>query len=118
MAPSLHLASAMTMTPNQLHDGLCALEAIYSIQHGGSTVRWRSRQRGVTEAILHELVHGICLGDPKLAGLLEEVLPEDGQARVDQELKTLRVECRVFELVACPISKNKARALFRAAQFD
>ena len=106
------------MTLDQLYAKLSALVDTYAIYHGGSTVPWRSKKLDTIEAILHELVHGVCLGDPNLCYDIEGNLPRSVEGRDAQELKTLRVERRVFALLKHPLSRRKALQIFDAAMFD
>ena len=106
------------MKPCDLYEKLCTLVNVYAIHHGGSTVPWRSHQLDAIEAIMHELAHGVCLGDPAYSRDVEGHLPIDPEERDEQELKTLRVERRAFELLKCPLSRYKALQLFEAAVFD
>lgn len=102
----------------QLYEKLGELVNKYAIHHVGSTVPWRSKKLDAIEAILHELAHGVCLGDPMLCRDINGHLPSDVEGRDAQELKTLRVERRAFELLGRPLTRRKALALFGAAIFD
>lgn len=107
------------MRLSDLYEALCALVDAYAIYHpSSSTIPWRSKKESTCEAILHELVHAICLGDPKYACDIEDYLPDDQVGRIAQELMTLRVERHVYELLERPLSRRRALALFDAADFD
>jgi len=114
----------MKLPETHFYDAMVELQKKYDIDHDGSTIKHRSKRLDTIEAILHELVHGVCLGNPYWAAEIEGRLPMDGSAdaqgrtRDDHELTTLRVELRVYDLLGHPMSAHKRRQLLKHAKFD
>lgn len=102
----------------RLYAAMLDLQKVYEIEHGGSTIPHRSKHLDEIEAIMHELVHGVCLGNPYFAAEIEGRLPGPSEERDDHELTTLRVELRIYDLLGHPMSEQKQRRLLKEAKFD
>lgn len=101
------------------YDAMLVLQGKYEIEHVGSTIPHRSKRLDAIEAILHELVHGVCLGSPHFAAEIEGRLRQlSRQLRDEHELTTLRVELRIYDLLGHPMAPQKRRKLLRVATFD
>jgi len=100
----------------RLHAAMLLLQEKYDIAHDGSTISHRSKRLDDIEAVLHELVHGVCLGNPYWAAEIEGRLPTE--ARDAHELTALRVELRVYDLLGYPMTVRRRRKLLKNAKFD
>jgi hypothetical protein len=106
----------MRLSVVHFYEAMMFLQEKYDIAHGGSTISHRSKRLDAIEAVLHELVHGVCLGNPYWAAEIEGRLPLD--TRDDHELTALRVELRVYDLLGHPMPVRKRRQLLKHAKFD
>jgi hypothetical protein len=95
------------------------LQKEYGIEHSGSTIGHRSHKLDEAEAILHELAHGMCLGDPRRSAVasIDYHLPAAYAARNEHELTTLRVELTALEKLGHGFSTRKQNALLESAIF-
>ena len=110
--------SRTKLTFDELYVGMVRLKGEYEIEHGGSTVPMRDKRRDDVEATLHELVHGVCLGNPHWAAEIEGRLPKAAEDRDAHEATVLRIEFKVLELLGHALSERKRRALVATATFD
>ncbi len=113
------MSRRLKLSLGQLHAAMALLQSEYGIEIGGSTIKHRSPKLDDVEATLHELVHGICLGDPYRSDpyKISKFLPKDTDAYNAHELTTLRVEIAVLERLGHGFSIRKQNLLLEMAQF-
>lgn len=109
----------LRLTVTQLHAALQRLWNEYApaAEHPGSTVKHRSKKLSDIEAILHELAHALCLGDPHCAENIEAFLPKDPAEQNAHELTALRVEFAVLDMLGFGVPKQKQCRMLKTASF-